>query len=274
MNYRHAYHAGNFADVLKHACLIVSLSQILQKPAAAFFLDTHAGRGRYDLTGEEAQRAQEWRGGVGRVLGGGDVNPALSGYAEAVRGDLAADAYPGSPLLLARFARPVDRVIAYEAHPEEFAPLQAHLASFAQARAVQGDGFTALKALLPPPERRGLVLIDPPFEANDERQRLCRAMEAALRRWETGQYLIWLPIKSYDETRAVYDALAAMTGRPIISLELQIGRARSDGRLNACCMIAINPAFALAQAAPRLVVVCAAQMADNVGPMGRVVTIR
>lgn len=274
MNYRHAYHAGNFADVLKHACLIVSLSQILQKPAAAFFLDTHAGRGRYDLTGEEAQRAQEWRGGVGRLLGGGDVDQALSGYAEAVRGDLAADAYPGSPLLLARFARPADRVIAFEAHPEEFAPLQASLAPFSQARAVQGDGYAALKALLPPPERRGLVLIDPPFEAPDERQRLCRAMEAALRRWDTGHYLIWLPIKNYDETRAVYDALAAMTGRPIISLELQIGRARPDGRLNACCMIAINPAFALAQAAQRVVDACANTLANDDGAKGGVISIR
>ncbi len=163
MNYRHAFHAGNFADVVKHLALVSILAHLRRKPAAFAAIDTHAGRGLYELGGSEAQRSGEAASGIARLLDMADGPQTLGLYLDLVRG-LGAERYPGSPLIAAKLLREQDRLVAVEKHPEDLRALAAGLAPFRKARAVEGDGYARLAALLPPPERRGLILIDPPYE--------------------------------------------------------------------------------------------------------------
>ncbi|MDE3116860.1 MAG: 23S rRNA (adenine(2030)-N(6))-methyltransferase RlmJ, partial [Pseudomonadota bacterium] len=196
MNYRHAYHAGNFADVAKHLALVAALRHLKKKEKPFVVLDTHGGRGRYDLSAEAA-RTGEAAAGIGRLLplaGEDNLPEILKTYLDLVAQE-GAGHYPGSPLLAVRLLRPQDRLVAIEKHPEEAAALQAVLAPFGNARAIEGDGYGRLAALLPPKERRGLVLIDPPYEAPDEFERAAAALKAAYRRFATGIYMLWFPIK-------------------------------------------------------------------------------
>src|SRR6266516_586458 len=185
MNYRHAFHAGNFADVVKHAVLVRILVHLRGKPAPFRVIDTHAGAGRYDLAAEEAQRSGEWRDGIDRL----------------VRAPIAD---PGSPALVRAFLRAQDRLIACELEPNAAAALARHLAGDRRSKAVAIDGWSALNAYVPPKERRGLVLVDPAFEDAGDFARLAPALAAAHRKWASGTYLAWYPIKE----RAPADALA------------------------------------------------------------------
>jgi 23S rRNA (adenine2030-N6)-methyltransferase len=252
MNYRHAFHAGNFADVVKHAVLVRILVHLRRKPAPFRIIDTHAGAGRYDLAGEEAQRSGEWRDGIGRLIAAPIADRArtlLAPYLDAVAACNPAGRltiYPGSPALVGAFLRAQDRLIACELEPNAAAALARNLAGEARAKAVAIDGWTALKAYVPAKERRGLVLVDPAFEDAGDFARLGQGLAAAHRKWASGMFLGWYPIKE----RTASDALARRlrnSGIPkILRAELSVAAPREPSRLSACGLIVINPPWTLA----------------------------
>jgi 23S rRNA (adenine2030-N6)-methyltransferase len=251
MNYRHAFHAGSFADVVKHAVLARILTHLRAKPAAFRVLDTHAGAGRYDLAGAEASRSPEWREGIARLLAAPVAEPAralLAPYLDAVAGlnpPGRLTTYPGSPALVLALLRPQDRLTACELEPNAAAALARNLGRDRRSKALALDGWTALNAYVPPKERRGLVLIDPPFEDEGDFSRLAQGVEAAHRKWPGGSYLLWYPIKE----RAGPDALARRLRRAgiakILRAELSIAASPGSNRLCACGLIVVNPPWTL-----------------------------
>ena len=251
MNYRHAFHAGSFADVLKHAVLTRVLLHLLEKESAFRVIETHAGADRYDLAGEPAGRSGEWRQGIARLLKnppGGEAGSLLEPYLALVRAENPAGGlriYPGSPALARALARPRDRLIFCELQPEERAALTKSVGRDRRAKVIDIDGWTALKAYVPPPERRGLVLVDPPFEDADEFERLATGLAEAHRRWATGIYLLWYPIKDPLETEAFADRVARLGIANILRLELRIGSASADDALSACGLFVVNPPWTL-----------------------------
>ncbi|MEI9963883.1 MAG: 23S rRNA (adenine(2030)-N(6))-methyltransferase RlmJ [Caulobacteraceae bacterium] len=207
MNYRHAFHAGNHADVFKHAALVLALERLREKPQPFAVLDTHAGIGVYDLTSEPAQRTWEYEDGVGRLAGRSLASaPAYTALIEAMNPD-GLNVYPGSPEIVRRFLREQDRLIACELHPADVETLRARYRGDRRISVHHRDGYEAIGALLPPAERRGLVLIDPPFEREDDPARLAASLAAGLKRWPNGVFMAWYPIKD----RQVADALSAAT---------------------------------------------------------------
>jgi 23S rRNA (adenine2030-N6)-methyltransferase len=267
MNYRHAFHAGNFADVIKHIVLTRVLSYLHEKQAAFRVLDTHAGAGRYDLTGDEARRSGEWRHGIARLLSAEPDAAAaalLKPYLDIVRshnptGELVA--YPGSPLIARALLRPQDRLTACELEEGAHRELVAALRRDAQARVVKIDGWTALPAYLPPQERRGVVLVDPPFEQADEFDRLATGFATAFAKWPTGIFMLWYPMKDVRaaarlaqaaaetllaERRAAQRSAREVLAERSLRIEFQTGAAiRSDG-LTAAGLIVVNPPWTLA----------------------------
>lgn len=250
MNYRHAFHAGNFADIFKHAVLARVIVHLRKKEAAFRVIDTHAGAGRYDLTGGEAARSGEWRGGIGRVRAypprgetAALMEPLLARLPNPDEGE--DRFYPGSPLIALALIRPQDRLICCELHPDERRALTAAIQTDSRAKVAEIDGWTALRAFLPPPERRGLVLVDPPFEEGDDFRRFEAGLTDAHRRWATGIFLFWYPIK---EALAVEDfarRLRRLRIPKILRVELAVS-ARPSERLAACGMIVVNPPWGLA----------------------------
>jgi 23S rRNA (adenine2030-N6)-methyltransferase len=251
MNYRHAYHAGNFADVIKHAMLCRVLVHLRDKPAAFRVIDTHAGAGRYDLAGPEAGKTQEWQGGIGRLMRAELAPPVgvlLAPYLDAVAalnpdGRLAA--YPGSPMLVQTLLRRQDRLIACELEPKAAAALEHALTGDRRAKAIAIDGWTALAAYVPPKERRGLVLIDPPFEQPNEFARLAQALSAAHRKWPTGTYLLWYPIKDEAEVADFAHGLARRGIAKMLRAELILPTPGPDTGLRGSGLIAVNPPWTL-----------------------------
>jgi 23S rRNA (adenine2030-N6)-methyltransferase len=271
MNYRHAFHAGNFADVVKHAVLARILVHLRAKPAAFRVIDTHAGAGLYDLGGPEAGRSGEWRQGIGRLLTAA-VGPAaralLAPYLEAIaafNGAGRLNVYPGSPALARSFLRAQDRLIACELEPKAAAALARNLEGDRRSKAVAIDGWTALNAYVPPKERRGIVLIDPSFEDAGDFSRLAHALEASHRKWASGSYLVWYPIKE----RAAPDALARRLRRSgmakILRAELTVAEARDTDRLGACGLIVVNPPWTLADELQIMLAELAAVLSDKWG---------
>jgi 23S rRNA (adenine2030-N6)-methyltransferase len=253
MNYRHGYHAGNFADVLKHLALCELLRLLTAKDKKLFVLDTHAGAGGYDLEGTQATRTRESDTGARQLAAApkGGMPAVVVRYLAAIaaydrkfgKAGGSLRHYPGSPRLVRAALRPGDRFIACELHPQEALALKREFAGDRSVEVRQADGYRVLKALLPPVERRGLMLIDPPFEAADEFERLLRAIQQALRRFATGCYVLWYPIK--DEAP---DALiAALGGVKTLGLELQIGPS-VEGKLSACGLAVINPPWKFEEA--------------------------
>src|SRR3979409_649787 len=202
MNYRHAFHDGGFADVIKHIVLVRILTYLQEKPAAFRVIDSHAGAGLYDLTGEEARRGGEWLTGIARIMQARfseTVLPMGKPYLDIVRAfhrQRGAVAYPGSPLIARALLRPQDRLVACEVEPGARKRLIDALRRDRQGRVVDLDGWVALPACVPPKERRGLVLIDPSFEQKDEFERLGDGFAQAFAKWPTGSYLLWYPVKS------------------------------------------------------------------------------
>jgi len=195
MNYRHAFHAGNHLDVFKHAALVLVLERLLDKPQPFAVLDTHAGIGVYDLTSEPAQRTGEYQDGVARLAGRGlQSAPAYAQLIDAANPS-GLQLYPGSPQIVRQFLRENDRLIACELHPEDAQTLKARYRRDRRISVHHRDGYEAIRALLPPAERRGLVFIDPPFEQTDEAQRLVQALGDGLKRWPGGVFLAWYPVK-------------------------------------------------------------------------------
>ncbi len=251
MNYRHAFHAGNFADLHKHAVLARVLLHLRRKPAAFRVIDTHAGAARYDLRGPEPSRSGEWREGIERVWqaprqeAAQDLLAPYLGAVAALNPDAKLRVYPGSPLIVTALLRRQDRLIACELEPRAAASLTAALRGDARAKALAIDGWTALGAYLPPKERRGLVLVDPPFEDAADFMRLPAALAAAHRKWPTGIYMLWYPIKE----RAAPDGLAKRLQRlaipRMLRCELSLGPPRADAGLVGSGLIVVNPPFTL-----------------------------
>jgi 23S rRNA (adenine2030-N6)-methyltransferase len=250
MNYRHAFHAGNFADVHKHSVLARILVHLRQKPAAFRVIDTHAGAGRYDLSGAEAIRSGEWHGGIERVWSAAREGAAalLAPYLDAVAAlnpDGRLRFYPGSPLVAASLLRDQDRLIACELEPKAAASLGAALRGDRRAKTVAIDGWTALSAYIPPNERRGLVLIDPPFEETDDFERLADAVVTAQRKWPTGIYLLWYPITTRNAPDALARRLRGLAVPNLLRCELTISPADADAGLTGSGLIIANPPFTL-----------------------------
>ena len=257
MNYRHAFHAAGFADVIKHIVLVRVLTYLHEKPAAFRVIDSHAGAGLYDLTGEQAQRGGEWLTGIARILQArfSEATAALlKPYLDVVRAfnpqaNMLA-AYPGSPLFARALLRPQDRLTACEVEPSARKALIDALRNDQQARVVDLDGWVALPAFVPPNERRGLVLIDPPFEAKDEFARLEKGFLAAFNKWPTGIFLLWYPAKSrrLTDQLARQVARAAASTRPAakcLRLEFSVAPQTQDAALASCGLLIVNPPWTL-----------------------------
>jgi 23S rRNA (adenine2030-N6)-methyltransferase len=254
VNYRHSFHAGNFADVVKHAILALCLAHLREKPAPFRVIDTHAGAGRYDLAGPEAGKTLEWVEGIGRLVGvdaapmPGSAAAILAPYLDivgAANPDGRLSLYPGSPAIARAMLRTGDNLVVNELHPQEHDALAALFCGDRQVKSMALDGWTALKALLPPKERRGLVLIDPPFERRDDLERLGLSLGEIRRRFATGTYLLWLPIKD-ARTAGAFHAEAAKAGfEKTLQAELLIRSPSDPARLNGCAMMIVNPPWTL-----------------------------
>lgn len=239
MNYRHGYHAGNFADVVKHIALVAILLHMKKKDTPFSVVDSHGGRGAYDLAGEQSTETGEAEKGVARLMDlAGEMPQSLSTYLALVKNSTL---YPGSPLIAAQLLRPRDRLVAIEKHPEEFAALKEVLAPFPNADAERGDGYARTLKLLPPPSRRALVLIDPPFEAPDEFSGLAAVLRDGYRKFATGIYLAWYPVKSQAERDAFIGEVLA--GGIVKAMTVEVAISAPDGKLDRAGLLVINPPF-------------------------------
>ena len=253
MKYRHQYHAGNFADVHKHVLLLEVLESLLRKEKGFLFVDTHAGRGEYQLHPGDAAHPAEWQAGVARLLAQPPRHAALTRYRDTVAAGMhgASLNYRGSPLLAAGLLRPVDRAVFFETQRDEAGQLRKALPDAARARVESTDGFAGLRALLPPAERRGCVLIDPPYEERTDYSRVHDAAVDALRRFPTGVLVLWLPIKlraDFDTWFAALDrALAPVLTRPLLASLLWVHPPDSRAALNGSALVVANPPYLLDQ---------------------------
>jgi 23S rRNA (adenine2030-N6)-methyltransferase len=256
MNYRHAFHAGGFADVIKHIVLVRILTYLQEKPAAFRVIDTHAGAGLYDLTSDEARRGGEWLTGIARLVQARfseTVLPLLTPYLDIIRAfnsqrDL--ETYPGSPLIARALLRPQDRLTACEVEPQARKHLIDALRRDTQARVVDLDGWMALPAFVPPNERRGLVLVDPPFEQKDEFERMAEGFAQAFAKWPTGSYLLWYPVKSRRATDNLARQVAESAGAgaqpgKCLRLEFSVAPQAAEAGLISAGLLIVNPPWKL-----------------------------
>ncbi|MCW5581859.1 MAG: 23S rRNA (adenine(2030)-N(6))-methyltransferase RlmJ [Luteimonas sp.] len=273
MNYRHAFHAGNHADVLKHVALLALCEALVRKPAACFALDTHAGRGLYRLDDEAARRTGEAAGGVERVLLAPEV-PQLAAYRAAIaacRGQHGDTAYPGSPWLLAHALRAHDRIACCELQPEEAAALRRNFAGDARVAVHQRDGYAAIPALLPPRSggtrlNRGLVLIDPPYEAQQaEFDIVLDALRTGLERWPQGVFALWYPIKQRATLQPFLRRAAHLPAEGVLCAELQAWPDDSPLRMTGSGLMVCNPPWQFDERLARLLPVLQALLAPETG---------
>ena len=236
MNYRHIFHAGNFADCVKHALLLELLRAMQRKPKPFLVLDTHAGIGRYDLSSGPAMKTGEWREGIARVLEA--KNPSLADYTALIE---TLGLYPGSPAIAAALLRENDRLIACELHPEDATSLKLAFWNRPGVAVHERDGYEALRAFLPPPERRGLILIDPPFERTDEFSTLAKNLAISYDKFKTGVYVIWYPIKHRAPVRDFFETIKLAKIRDVIAAEFLRCPPTDPTRLNGCGLMIINP---------------------------------
>lgn len=250
MNYRHAFHAGNFADVMKHIILTLILQHLRRKETPFRVVDTHAGIGFYDLEGDEAVRTGEWQGGIGRLAEpfGAEVEAVIAPYRDviaAVRARRGETVYPGSPAIIREMLRPSDRAIFLEKHPDDGLLLSERFNTVQTTKVLRQDGWVALPGLIPPKERRGLVLIDPPYEEVGELARAVARLQRAVAKWPTGIFALWYPIKDTRETNAFAAALGGAIEREVLRLELMIDDPRERSRLNGTGLVIANPPYLL-----------------------------
>jgi len=242
VNYRHAFHAGNFADVHKHVVLLALLARLTEKPKPLLYLDTHAGRGCYDLRSDAAVRGGEWLDGVARMRAHTAESSEVRLYLQTLRAVQPDEwHYPGSPLLALHALREHDRAVFVEKQLQEASALQQSLRRRRGVSVVHGDGYAALKTYLPPREQRGLVLIDPPYESERELVDVVRALVFGLQRWPMGVFAIWYPIKAGAEVRRFHSALRDSGLRKLLQVELHIRPASSPLGLNGSGMLLANP---------------------------------
>jgi 23S rRNA (adenine2030-N6)-methyltransferase len=245
MNYKHIYHAGNFADVAKHVGLLYCLGALKRKDAAFFALDSHAGRGFYDLQAAEAHKSGEAERGIQRLIEKSIEDPALADYFGAIRarrGKRLAR-YPGSPALIAASLRAHDRALLVELMPAEARAAEREIESLGRVRTEIGDGYAALRAFLPPEERRGLVLIDPPYESLDELKTMLQSFAEAYRRWPTGTYLMWYPIRSAPQRRNVHARFEALHIPKMLYADLAIHPDDAGVGLAGSGLMIVNPPY-------------------------------
>lgn len=264
MNYRHAFHAGNFADCVKHALLVWLMSALRRKDAAFHMLDAHAGAGAYDLAGPDATRTKEASGGITRLLD--DPPDPLRAYVDLVRDFRATrgtDAYPGSPALIQALLRPDDRLTCCELHPDEYAGLRRFFAADRRVGVHRRDAWEALGALLPPMPRRGLVLIDPPFERADEFDRLAEGLRRGHARFPTGVFAAWYPIKRMAAVRAFHDRMRSSGISDTVAAELTLREPLDPARLNGCGLMIINPPYRFEQALPPILSALRERLGDG-----------
>jgi 23S rRNA (adenine2030-N6)-methyltransferase len=253
--YRHAFHAGNFADVFKHVILVQLLRALQKKDKPLLVLDTHAGAGRYDLASAESQKVGEYREGIGRLWALPDLSPELRDYREQVAAfnpDGRLRCYPGSPRLIQRLLRDQDRLVACELHPNEFPVLQAEMADAARVSVQKLDGYAALKAHLPPKEGRGLVFMDPSFEMDGEFERLRGALRLVQQRWRNGMAAIWYPILHRAPSARFLDAAARMELPKLLCAELGLAPYDNPRGMHGCGMLIVNPPWQLDATLQRL----------------------
>lgn len=276
MNYRHAFHAGNHADVLKHIVLVSCLDYMARKPGPISVLDTHAGRGLYDLTAEEAQRSPEWQNAAARVFDWPDAPPALAPFHQALRVLNAQDlcVYPGSPWLAAWALRPQDSLSLCELHPQECMALRRMILPDGQslnrrAAVHERDGFEALRALVPLPHKRALILIDPPYERGDDFDLAAKALRHALRRMRQSVFLWWRPLKDAAQVDRA-DAEVQAEGRfPSLRVDLTVRNLALPG-LCASSLLILNPPHILEDQLTGLLPALSKKLAQGEGAGWRV----
>lgn len=253
LSYRHAYHAGNHADVLKHLVLVAIARHLGQKPAPFWIVDTHAGAGRYALESEHARKLGEWREGIGRLWSLPDLPAPLADYVELVR-KLNPDGqlrhYPGSPWLARELLREGDRLRLFEMHSTDLRLLQECFSGAGRAVSVSGgDGFAGLKAILPPPPRRGLVLMDPSYETRADYAAVPRALQDSLKRFATGTYAVWYPLLAKPEARQLPERLKGAGAAEWLNVTLEVRAPTRDGfGMHGSGMFVINPPWTLEKA--------------------------
>jgi 23S rRNA (adenine2030-N6)-methyltransferase len=254
MNYHHGYHAGSFTDVFKHVILVALIKALLRKEKAFCYLDTHAGAGCYDLFSAQAQKSQEFESGISKVLHEKNPPDLIKQYLNCVQkinnqltgsSTSALRYYPGSPAIMHYFLRPQDRMVLTELHPQEQQLLKNYFANASHTSVHLLDGYQGLKAFLPPPERRSLILLDPPYEKPYELSYLASLLPIALKRFTTGIYAIWYPIKDRLAIEHFQQTLQQTIQQPLLVTEMTIYPEESPVRLNGCGMIIINPPWQL-----------------------------
>ncbi len=244
LNYRHVFHAGNFADCVKHALLLVILRAMQRKGKPLLVLDTHAGAGKYDLSSGPAERTGEWRAGIARVMA---ARPdALADYAGAVE---RLGLYPGSPVIAASLLRGGDRLVCCELHPQDAAALRGVFAGRRDVAVHERDGYAAIRAFLPPPERRALVLVDPPYERPDELAAVLQAVVAGYEKFPGCVFLVWYPVKGRAPARAFFEGVKASKLRDVVGAEILLREPSDPARLNGCGVMLVNPPFGFEAAA-------------------------
>ncbi len=244
VNYRHAFHAGNFADCVKHALLLEILEAMQRKEKPLMVLDTHAGVGRYDLMSGPAEKTGEWRDGIAKVLAARPA--ALAGYCGAVE---RVGLYPGSPVLVADRLRAGDRLVACELHPEDAGALRRHFGGRRDVAVHERDGYAAMRAFLPPVERRGLVLVDPPYERADEFEMVLKSVVAAWEKFKAGVFVVWYPVKHRAPVRGFFEGVKLSGMRDVVAAEFWRRPALDPKRLNGCGVLVVNPPFGFEAAA-------------------------
>ncbi|MFR0690929.1 23S rRNA (adenine(2030)-N(6))-methyltransferase RlmJ [Enterobacterales bacterium AE_CKDN230030158-1A_HGKHYDSX7] len=248
MNYRHAYHAGNHADVLKHIVLARLFALMARKDTPFAYLDSHSGIGLYDLLGDEASRTGEWESGIGRLWGRDDLPELVQDYLEVVSAlnpDGGLEYYPGSPELARRLTRPQDRVLLNELHPEDGRLLKANMAGERRISVHQGDGWLLPRAFLPVTEKRAVLLIDPPFEQPDDLERCVTALDEAIGRMRQTVVAIWYPIKDRRQLKRFYQRLEKSSAPKMLRVELCVHPADTADRLNGSGLVIANPPWPL-----------------------------
>ena len=282
MNYRHHFHAGNFADVMKHALLVQLLRALQKKEKGFFYLDTHAGRGGYDLaaaaTGDSLARKPEWPDGIGRLATRSDWPAAVADYAGLVRtfdqraGHAGDDVrfYPGSPWFARELARPQDRLALCEKQPAECAALREECQFSPRTSVQEMDGYVALRAMLPPPERRALVLIDPPFEAQNEFAQIADALGEGLGRFSSGVFAVWYPLTERARVDEFFAALRALRPPPTLAAELAVAGDGAAMKMKGCGLVVINPPWQFEREVEPVLAFLAGALAQAPGGGGRV----
>jgi 23S rRNA (adenine2030-N6)-methyltransferase len=265
MNYRHAYHAGNHADVLKHAVLARVITHMMKKDKPFRVIDAHAGTGVYDLGGIEAGKTGEWEGGIGRLAEpfAAEVEALLAPYRQviaALNPQGGVRIYPGSPELALRLMRDSDRMIANELHPQDAVTLERHFIRDARVEVTSMDAETCLKSRLPPPERRGVILIDPPYEVKDEAERTLRMLAHGLRRFALGVFVVWYPLKADRTAETVLEGIAELKIPGTLKVELRVREAFSGGGLAGSGLAIVNAPWRLDEELSVLVPALAARM--------------